>query len=61
MSAANMVEISNLCIRYGKREVLKGAAAHTAAATFSHVIGVGPYLFLAGQIPIDASAVEIVQ
>ena len=39
----------------GRREVLKGAAAHTAAATFSHVIGAGPYLFLAGQIPIDAS------
>ena len=39
----------------GPREVLGGAAAHTAAATFSHVIGAGPYLFLAGQIPIDAS------
>ena len=39
----------------GRREVLGGAAAHTAAATFSHVIGAGPYLFLAGQIPIDAS------
>ena len=39
----------------GRREVLKGAAAHTAAATFSHVIGAGPFLFLAGQIPIDAS------
>jgi enamine deaminase RidA (YjgF/YER057c/UK114 family) len=39
----------------GKREVLGGASAHTAAATFSHVIGAGPYLFLAGQIPIDAS------
>ena len=39
----------------GQREVLGGAAAHTAAATFSHVIGAGPFLFLAGQIPIDAS------
>lgn len=39
----------------GRREVLPGAAAHTAAATFSHVIGAGPFLFLAGQIPIDAS------
>ncbi|HEV7820734.1 MAG TPA: RidA family protein, partial [Burkholderiales bacterium] len=39
----------------GPREVRGGAAAHTAAATFSHVIGAGPYLFLAGQIPIDAS------
>lgn len=39
----------------GPREVRRGAAAHTAAATFSHVIGAGPYLFLAGQIPIDAS------
>ena len=41
--------------RLGRREVLGGAAAHTAAATFSHVIGAGPYLFVAGQIPIDAS------
>jgi 2-iminobutanoate/2-iminopropanoate deaminase len=39
----------------GRREVLGGAASHTAAATFSHVIGAGPYLFVAGQIPIDAS------
>jgi len=39
----------------GPREVRGGAAAHTAAATFSHVIGTGPFLFLAGQIPIDAS------
>ena len=39
----------------GRREVLSGAAAHTAAATFSHVIGAGPFLFVAGQIPIDAS------
>ena len=39
----------------GRREVLSGAAAHTAAATFSHVIGAGAFLFLAGQIPIDAS------
>jgi enamine deaminase RidA (YjgF/YER057c/UK114 family) len=39
----------------GPREVRSSAAAHTAAATFSHVIGAGPYLFLAGQIPIDAS------
>lgn len=39
----------------GAREVRRSAAAHTAAATFSHVIGTGPYLFLAGQIPIDAS------
>lgn len=39
----------------GKREVRRSAASHTAAATFSHVIGTGPYLFLAGQIPIDAS------
>ena len=39
----------------GPREVLNGAAGHTAAATFSHVIGAGPYVFVAGQIPIDAS------
>jgi enamine deaminase RidA (YjgF/YER057c/UK114 family) len=39
----------------GRRTVLPGAAHHTAAATFSHVIGAGELLFLAGQIPIDAS------
>ena len=39
----------------GMRTVLPGAAKHVAAATFSHVIGAGPFLFLAGQIPIDAS------
>jgi enamine deaminase RidA (YjgF/YER057c/UK114 family) len=39
----------------GRREVLGGASAHTAAATFSHVIGAGPFRFLAGQIPIDAT------
>ena len=39
----------------GARTVLPGAAKHVAAATFSHVIGAGPFLFLAGQIPIDAS------
>src|SRR5688500_8814523 len=39
----------------GARNVLPGAAKHAAAAHFSHVIGTGPFLFLAGQIPIDAS------
>jgi len=39
----------------GPREVRAGASRHTAAAHFSHVIGTGPYLFLAGQIPIDGS------
>ena len=39
----------------GPRTVLPGAAHHAAAATFSHVIGAGDFLFLAGQIPIDAS------
>lgn len=39
----------------GRRAVLSGAAAQSAAATFSHVIGAGPFLFIAGQIPIDAS------
>ena len=39
----------------GLREVRDGAARHTAAATFSHIIGAGPYLFVAGQIPIDTS------
>jgi enamine deaminase RidA (YjgF/YER057c/UK114 family) len=39
----------------GPRQVRPGASAHIAAAHFSHVIGTGPYLFLAGQIPIDGS------
>jgi enamine deaminase RidA (YjgF/YER057c/UK114 family) len=39
----------------GPRTVLPGAAKHVAAATFSHIIGAEPFLFLAGQIPIDAS------
>ena len=39
----------------GPRTVLAGASQHVAAATFSHVIGAGDFLFLAGQIPIDAS------
>jgi len=41
--------------KLGPREVRSGASAHIAAAHFSHVIGTGPYLFLAGQIPIDGS------
>lgn len=40
---------------WGARSVLGGAARFAAAAHFSHVIGAGPYLFLAGQIPIDTS------
>lgn len=39
----------------GARTVLGGSRKHAAAAHFSHVIGAGPYLFLAGQIPIDTS------
>ncbi len=39
----------------GTRAVLAGSGRHAAAAHFSHVIGAGPYLFLAGQIPIDTS------
>lgn len=39
----------------GPRTVLSGSVKHAAAAHFSHVIGAGPYLFLAGQIPIDTS------
>lgn len=39
----------------GRRQVLSGAASYTAPATFSHVIGAGHYLFVAGQIPIDTS------
>ncbi len=37
------------------RSVLQGSGKHATAAHFSHVIGAGPYLFLAGQIPIDTS------
>ena len=40
---------------FGVRTVLPGASQHVAAATFSHVVNAGPFLFLAGQIPIDAS------
>ena len=39
----------------GARTVLGGSGKHAAAAHFSHVIGAGPYLFLAGQIPVDTS------
>ncbi|MCC7487092.1 MAG: RidA family protein [Burkholderiales bacterium] len=39
----------------GRREVLTGAASYAAPATFSHVIGAGHYLFVAGQIPIDTA------
>lgn len=37
------------------RSVLQGSSAHAAAAHFSHVIGAGPFLFVAGQIPVDTS------
>lgn len=40
---------------YGARLVLGGSTRHAAAAHFSHVIGAGPYLFVAGQIPVDTS------
>ncbi len=39
----------------GPRIVHPGASAFAAAAHFSHVIQTGPYLFLAGQIPVDTS------
>ena len=39
----------------GKRMVHEGSKAHSAAAHFSHVVGAGPYLFVAGQIPTDTS------
>lgn len=39
----------------GGRSVLAGSKAHAAAAHFSHVIGAGPFLFVAGQIPVDTS------
>jgi enamine deaminase RidA (YjgF/YER057c/UK114 family) len=39
----------------GVRSVLPGSERHIAPATFSHVISAGPYLFVAGQIPIDTS------
>lgn len=58
--------LSTLCIdaiallpaaekKLGARAVVAGAEKHTAAAHFSHVISAGPFLFIAGQIPIDAS------
>ena len=37
------------------RKVLGGSGKYDTAAHFSHVIGAGPYLFLAGQIPVDTS------
>lgn len=37
------------------RTVLPGSSKFAAAAHFSHVIGAGPYLFIAGQIPVDTS------
>jgi enamine deaminase RidA (YjgF/YER057c/UK114 family) len=40
---------------YGARAVLGGSGRHAAAAHFSHVVGAGPYLFVAGQIPVDTS------
>jgi 2-iminobutanoate/2-iminopropanoate deaminase len=40
---------------FGARTVLPGASQHVALATFSNVVNAGPFLFLAGQIPIDAS------
>ncbi len=39
----------------GERMVHAGSKAHSAAAHFSHVVGAGPYLFVAGQIPTDTS------
>lgn len=39
----------------GARSVRPGSSRHAAAAHFSHVIGAGPYLFVAGQIPVDTS------
>lgn len=39
----------------GRRVVHEGSRAHSAAAHFSHVVGAGPYLFVAGQIPTDTS------
>jgi 2-iminobutanoate/2-iminopropanoate deaminase len=40
---------------FGARTVLPGASQHVALATFSNVVNAGPFLFLAGQIPIDAT------
>jgi len=39
----------------GKRSALPGSKEHSSAAHFSHVVGAGPYLFVAGQIPTDTS------
>lgn len=39
----------------GPRKVLGGSSRYIAAAHFSHIINAGPFLFIAGQIPIDSS------
>lgn len=39
----------------GTRTDLGGFSGHASAAHYSHVVGAGPYLFIAGQIPIDTS------
>lgn len=41
--------------KLGAREVRSGSSGHAAAAHFSHVIGAGHFLFIAGQIPIDSA------
>jgi len=40
---------------YGARTVPGGAGRYAAAAHFSHVVAAGPFLFVAGQIPVDTS------
>ena len=39
----------------GKRTALPGSKEHSSAAHFSHVVGAGPDLFVAGQIPTDTT------
>jgi enamine deaminase RidA (YjgF/YER057c/UK114 family) len=40
---------------FGPRAAISTADQPTAAASYSHVMGAGPFRFVAGQIPIDTS------
>lgn len=40
---------------FGRRSALGGGAQPSAAASYSHVVGAGPFRFIAGQIPIDTT------
>jgi enamine deaminase RidA (YjgF/YER057c/UK114 family) len=40
---------------FGGREVRSGSPGHAPPAHFSHVIGAGHFLFIAGQVPVDSA------